>query len=62
MVLLAIITDAYPNGEALIDPANDRCDLSTLNGFLDQRIKRLLSLDADLGIRRPTCRIGQNMA
>jgi hypothetical protein len=49
LVLLAIITYAYPNGEALIDPANRPLRPVDIERFLDQRIKRLLGLDADLG-------------
>jgi hypothetical protein len=49
LVLLAIITYAYPNGEALIDPANRPLRAVDIERFLEQRIKRLLGLDADLG-------------
>jgi hypothetical protein len=49
LVLLAIITYAYPNGDALIDPANRPLRAVEIERFLEQRIKRLLSLDADVG-------------
>ncbi|WP_062899493.1 hypothetical protein [Mycobacterium avium] len=49
LVLLAIITYAYPNGEALIDPANRPLRAVDIERFLEQRIKRLVSLDADIG-------------
>ena len=49
LVLLAIITYAYPNGEALIDPANRTLRPVDIERFLEQRITRLLGLDDDLG-------------
>jgi len=49
LVLLAIITYAYPNGEVLIDAANRTLRPVDIERFLEQRIKRLLGLDEDLG-------------
>jgi hypothetical protein len=49
LVLLAIITYAYPNGEALIDAANRPLRPTDIERFLEQRIKRLQGVDADLG-------------
>lgn len=49
LVLLAIITYAYPNGETLIDPANRTLRPVDIERFLEQRITRLVGLDDDPG-------------
>lgn len=47
LVLLAIITYLYPNGEALIDPSSRPVRAADIERFLEQRIKRLINLDTD---------------
>lgn len=47
LVLLAIITYAYPSGEALIDPSNRPIRATDIERFLEHRIRRLLTLDVE---------------
>lgn len=49
LVLLAVITYAYPNGQTLVDPANRPVRAVDIERFLEQRIKGLIGLDADAG-------------
>lgn len=49
LVLLSIITYAYPNGEALVDPSNRPIRAVDVERFLEQRIRRLLSTDEEVG-------------
>jgi hypothetical protein len=49
LVLLGLITYAYPNGETLIDSANRPVRALDIERFLEQRIKGLIGLDADSG-------------
>jgi hypothetical protein len=57
LVLLAVTTYAYPNGEALIDSTNRPVRALDIERFLEQRIKGLIGLDAELG--EPESQLGQ---
>lgn len=48
LVLLALITFAYPNGDALVDPTNRPVRARDIERFLDRRITGLIGMDADL--------------
>jgi hypothetical protein len=59
LVLLAVITYAYPNGEALIDASNRPVRALDIERFLEQRIKGLIGLDADEGSDEAAGQLGE---
>lgn len=49
LVLIALITHAYPNGEALIDPTNRPVRAAEVERFLERRITQLAGLEGEIG-------------